>query len=175
MFNFYVVLPGCDTAGLPLAGANSKLHNYKQKWQKMKDLPKLRVSTWKPFEDFRRKKRTKTLFSTFQKQPSGKQGPWARQLNKALVKSKLNKNRKKAFSSKLLYLCKTRTKKSSPDMFNCYVVLAGRDMVIDASRSSTCRRKIKAPSLQTKVTKNEGSSEIKGFTKKPLQQFREKK
>ena len=127
MFNFYVVLPGCDTAGLPRAGANSKLHNYKQKWQKMKDLPKLRVSTWKPFEDFRRKKRTKTLFSTFQKQPSGKQGPWARQLNKALVKSKLNKTRKKAFSSKLLELGKTRTNNASPHMFNFYVVLPGCD------------------------------------------------
>ena len=30
MFNFYVVLPGCDTAGLPRAGANSKPHRYKQ-------------------------------------------------------------------------------------------------------------------------------------------------
>ena len=30
MFNFYVVLPGCDTAGLPRAGENSKSHLYKK-------------------------------------------------------------------------------------------------------------------------------------------------
>ena len=30
MFNFYVVLPGCDTAGLPRAGENSKPHLYKK-------------------------------------------------------------------------------------------------------------------------------------------------
>ena len=30
MFNFYVVLPGCDTAGLPRAGENSKPHHYKK-------------------------------------------------------------------------------------------------------------------------------------------------
>ena len=60
-------------------------------------------------------------------------------------------------------------------MFNCYVVLAGRDMVIDASRSSTCRRKIKAPSLQTKVTKNEGPSENMIFSKNPFEDFNEKK
>ena len=30
MFNFYVVLAGCDTAGLPRAGENSKLHHYQK-------------------------------------------------------------------------------------------------------------------------------------------------
>ena len=33
MFNFYVALPGCDTAGLPRAGENSKLHLYKKKYK----------------------------------------------------------------------------------------------------------------------------------------------
>ena len=65
----------------------------------------------------------------------------------------------KAFRSKLLELCKTRAKESSPDMFNFYVVLAGHDMVTDAGRATTCRRKVKAPWLQTKVQKNEGPSE----------------
>ena len=41
MFNFYVVLAGRDTAGLPRAGENSKLHHYK-KVQKKEDLPR----TW---------------------------------------------------------------------------------------------------------------------------------
>ena len=48
---------------------------------------------------------------------------------------------------------KTRAKKSSPDMFNFYVVLAGHDMVIDAGMANTCRRKFKSPWLQTKVQK----------------------
>ena len=51
-------------AGLPRAGANSKPHHYKQTVQKMKDLPRSWVLTGKQFEDFRREKRTETLFST---------------------------------------------------------------------------------------------------------------
>ena len=58
----------------------------------------------------------------------------------------------------MLELCKTRAKKSSPDMFNFYVVLAGHDVVTDASRATRCRRIFKAPSLQTKITKKEGLS-----------------
>ena len=66
-------------------------------------------------------------------------------MNKALVNSKklTKQNLKKTFRSKLLELCKTRAKKSSPDMFNFYVVLAGHDMATDASRVTTCRRKTK--------------------------------
>ena len=58
-------------AGLPRAGANSEPHHYKQKVEKMKDIPKTWVLTGKQFEDFRRKKKdeTGTLFSTFQKNP----------------------------------------------------------------------------------------------------------
>ena len=48
-------------------------------------------------------------------------------------------------------------------MFNFYVVLAGHDKVSDAGRATTCRRKLKAPSLQTKSTKNEGPPENMGF------------
>ena len=59
---------------------------------------------------------------------------------------------KKSFRSELLELCKTRTEKSSPDMFNFYVILAGHDMVTDAGRNTTCRRK-KAPRLQRKYKK----------------------
>ena len=60
---------------------------------------------------------------------------------------------KKALRSKLLELCKTGTKKSSPDMFKFYVVLAGHDKVTDAGRATTFRRKCKTPCLQTKVLK----------------------
>ena len=38
-------------------------------------------------------------------------------------------------------------------MFNIYVVLAGHDMVTDASTATTCRRNFKAPSCQTKYKK----------------------
>ena len=48
-------------------------------------------------------------------------------------------------------------------MFNFYVVSAGHDMVTDAGRATTCRRKFKAPWFQTKSRKNEGLSENMGF------------
>ena len=70
---------------------------------------------------------------------------------------------KKAFRSKLLELCKTRTKKSSPDMFNFYVIFVGHDMVTDTGKATTCGYKFKAPSLQTKSTKNEEHFENMGF------------
>ena len=41
---------------------------------------------------------------------------------------------KKAFRLKLLELCKTRAKKSSPDMFNIYVDLPGHDIILDLSK-----------------------------------------
>ena len=67
------------------------------------------------------------------------------------VRIKLNKTLRKAFRSKLLELCKTGTKKSSPDIFNFDVTLAGHDMVTDANRATTCRHKCKAARLQTKL------------------------
>ena len=63
----------------------------------------------------------------------------------------------------MLDLCKTRTKKSSHDIFNFYVVLASHDKASDADRATRCRRKFKAPSLQTKCTKNEGTPENMGL------------
>ena len=82
---------------------------------------------------------------------------------------------KKAFRSQLLELYKTRTKNSSPDMFNFYVVLAGCDKVRDAGRATMCRRKFKAPSLQTKFTKNEGPFENMRFKGKKFEDFSQKK
>ena len=70
---------------------------------------------------------------------------------------------KKAFTKKLLEICKTRTKKSSPDLFNFYVISAGLDMSNDAGRAITCRRIFKAPILQTERTKNEGFTEKLSF------------
>ena len=42
-------------AGLPFAGAKSKLHIYKQKVQEIEGLPKM-IFTEKPFDDFRQNK-----------------------------------------------------------------------------------------------------------------------
>ena len=59
-------------------------------------------------------------------------------------------------------LCKTKIKKSSPDMLNSYLSAAARDMVTDNDSCTTCRSKFKAPSLKTN-TKNERPSENMGF------------
>ena len=82
---------------------------------------------------------------------------------------------KTAFSLKLLELCKTRATKSSPDMFNFYEDLTGHAMVTDAGRATSCRRIMKAPSLQTKSTKNEGPPENMGFNMKTVWRFQMEK
>ena len=76
IFNFYVVVAGSDTAGLPRVGENSKPHVYK-KVKKQKDLPTTRVLTGKKFEDFRRKKRTERLFSILQEKAEEHHNPKA--------------------------------------------------------------------------------------------------
>ena len=82
--------------------------------------------------------------------------------------------KEREITSKPLELCKTRIKSSSFDMLNFYVVSAGRDMVNDTDMSTRCRSKFKAPSIQTKSTKNEGPSE-KNFQEKPLDDIRQNK
>ena len=72
-------------------------------------------------------------------------------------------------------VCKTRAKKSSPDMFNFSVVLAGHDKATGAGRATTCRWNFKAPSLQTNCTKNEERFENMGFNGKQFEDFRRKK
>ena len=60
MFKFYVTLTGQDwataRAGLTHPGGSSKPRHYKQKVQKMEDIPKTWILTAKQFEDFPRKK-----------------------------------------------------------------------------------------------------------------------
>ena len=58
---------------------------------------------------------------------------------------------KKAYILKLLELCKTRNKKSSPNMFNFYVILAGHDMITDVGSATKCSWNFKALWLETKV------------------------
>ena len=82
---------------------------------------------------------------------------------------------KKAFRMKLFEVCKTRTKKSSPDLFNFFVISGGHDMANDAGRATTCRRNFKAPWLQTERTRNEGPSEKMSFNGEQFEFFKPKK
>ena len=50
-------------------------------------------------------------------------------------------------------LCKSRTEKSSPDMFNIYVVLAGHDVVTDIAGLSCAGANSKAQHYKQKVHK----------------------
>ena len=63
----------------------------------------------------------------------------------------------KIIQIELLELCKTRTKKISPDLFNFYVIWAGSDLANDDDRATTRRRVFKAPWLQTERTKKWGA------------------
>ena len=69
---------------------------------------------------------------------------------------------------KLSELGKTRSKKSSPDMFNLYVVLTSHDTVTVFGRASIFGLNFNFPSIQTKITKNEGPFENMGFNGKPV-------
>ena len=150
-------------AGLPRAGAISNPHDYKENLQKMKDLLKKWVSTRKYFENFKPKK-PKYPVNVWRTKQKNHKTPKAETEHESCSQEELNwSNLKKAFTIKLLELCKTRTKKSSPDLFNFYVISAGHDMANDAGRATTCRRIFKAPILQTERTKNEGSSEKNEF------------
>ena len=71
--------------------------------------------------------------------------------------------KKKSFRQKLLELCKTRAKKSSPDMFNFYVFSVGHDMVTDTGKADTIRCIMKTPSSSKKMYKKEGSPENMDF------------
>ena len=72
-----------------------------------------------------------------------------------ILKGRAKKNIVGLITVEKLELCKTTTKESRPDMFNFYADLVGHDMVIDTGKATKCRCKFKAPSLQTKSTKNE--------------------
>ena len=79
-----------------------------------------------------------------------------------------------AIISKLLNICKTRAKKSSPDMFHFKVLLAGHYMVTDAGTSTTCRRKIKPHDYEQKVQKMKDLSKTWVLKGKQFEDFRQK-
>ena len=75
----------------------------------------------------------------------------------------------------MLEICKIRTNKSSPDLFNFYVISARHDMANDAGRATTCSWNFKAPWLQTERTKNEGPSEKMSFNGEQFENFKPRK
>ena len=102
------------------------------------------------------------------KRPQGQKLNMNHVIRKKLTGAKL----KKAFRMKLFELCKTRTKKSSPELFNFYVISLGHDMANDAGRATTCRHTFKAPWLQTERTENEGPSEKTRFNGEQFEIFK---
>ena len=66
MFNFYLVLAGCDTAGLTHKGENSKIHPYK-KSTKNEGPPENMVFKGKNFWRFQTKKEQKLYSQPFEK------------------------------------------------------------------------------------------------------------
>ena len=160
--------------GLPRAAAISKPHDYKQNVQKMKGLLKKWALTGNSLKISNQN--NQRIQSSYGEQNKRTARPWRQKLKmnhvarKKLTEAKL----KKAFRIKLFGLCKTRTKKSSPDLFNFYVISAGHDMANDAGRAIMCRRSFKAPSLQTERTKNEGPSEKTSFNGEQFEIFKPK-
>ena len=60
-------------------------------------------------------------------------------------------------------------------MFNFYVVLAGHDMMSDASRATKCMLIKQNPLITNKSTKNEGPLESMGFNGKTVWRLQTKK
>ena len=163
LIKFYVISAdhgiSMTMKGLPRAGGISKLRDYKQNVQKMKNLLKKWASTGNSLKFSNHK--TEKKHSWYGEKNKRTTRLWRQKLNtnhvarKKLTETKL----KKSFRIKLLELCKTRNKKSSPDLIKFYVISAPYDMANGAGRATTCRRNFKAPWLQTERTKNEGAFE----------------
>ena len=64
---------------------------------------------------------------------------------------------------------------SSPDVNNVSVIFTGHDMVTDAGRTTTCRVKVRGPSLPTKCTKMKDLSKTWVLTGKQFEDLRQKK
>ena len=143
-------------AELPSAGAISKPHDYKQNVQKKNGLLKNRVLTGKQFEDFRQK--IQKVHYSHGEQNIRTTGHQGQKMNtkhvarKNLTEAKL----KEAFRIELFQLCKTRTKKSSPDLFDFYKISDGSDMVNDAGRARRADANWRPHDYKQKVQKMKG-------------------
>ena len=123
------------------------------------------------------KPKNQKIQSSYGEQNKRTTRPWRQNLNmNHVIRKKLTEaNLKKAFRIKLFELCKTRTKKSRPELFNFYVISVSHDMANDAGRATTCRRNFKAPWLQTERTKNDGPPEKMSFNGEQSENFKPKK
>ena len=72
-------------------------------------------------------------------------------------------------------LCKTRTKKSSPDIFNFYVVSAGHGMVTDAGKKKNVQAQVQRPMITNKVQKMKDLPKTWVLTENQFKDFRRKK
>ena len=137
-------------AGLKLAGANSKPHDYKQRYKKLRPFRK-RVSR----KNRLRISDEKNFYSSLHQTT-----PWhTRPLNARI-------------EIKTVEIGKTRTKNANTDMFNFYVVLAGCDTAGlpragENSKPHHCRK-----SAKTKIAEH---SENMGFNGKTVWRFQTKK
>ena len=131
---------------------------------------------WRAFWKNGFKPKNQKIQSSYGEQNNRTKTPWKQKLNMNLVaRKKLTEAKsKKAFRTKLFELCKTRTKKSNPDLFKFYVMSAGHGMANDDDRATTCRRSFKAPWLQTERTMNEGPSEKTSSNGEQLESFKPK-
>ena len=105
-------------AGLPRAGAFSKPHDYKQNVQKMKGLLKKWALTGNSLKISNQK--NQKYQSPHGEQKNEPQDPKAKTEHDSSSREEINwsKIEKKTFRIELFKLCKTRTKKSRPHLFN---------------------------------------------------------
>ena len=178
LFNFYVISARHDMAN-DAGRATTCRWNFKAPWLQTErtknEEPSEKVSfNGEQFEIF--KPKNQKIQSSYGEQNKRTTRPWRQKMNLNHVarKNLTEANLKKAFRIKLFELCKTRTKKSSPDLFIFYVISARHDMANDAGRATTCRWNFKAPWLQPERTKNEEPSQKLSFNGEQFEIFRPK-
>ena len=181
MFKFYVIFAGhvmiTDFARATKCRQKSKPHDYKQTTKNEGPFEAC-VSTRKQFEDFRWKKEQQQSSQSF---VNTQWNTWP--LNATIEKGPGNRaeinwrKSEKSFQIKTVGTLKTGTQKSSPKMFNFYIISVSRDMIIDHWRwqATNYRQKIEAPWLPTECSINEGPCENMCFNCKTVWRFQTRK
>ena len=161
-------------AGLPRAGAVSNPHHYKQNVQKMKGLLKKRALTDNNLKFSNQKaKNSSQRMENKTKEP---QDPREKTEHETCSQEEINWIKiERSIQNITVRTLKTRTKKSSPDLFNFYVIWASHDLANYAGRATTWRRNFKARWLQTERTRNDGPSEKTSFNGEQFENFKPKK
>ena len=135
----------------------------------MKDLPKTWVLTGKQFKNFRPKKIKNPVLARRTKQKKHKTPVAKMNMETVSRKKQTEAKLKKAVRFKLLEFCKTRTRKSIPDLFNFLVASAG----LTWSLTPAGLRRAGANSKPNHY-KNELPSENMGFSGKVLKILEQK-